>query len=108
MKTPSGALAFAALSLFGLGGLVVTGRWQAAAGTPGGPPDLAPGTRIYQLDATSDSHNALDSLAVTAPIEVLEVRGAWARVKVPTLPYGPVWLNFDQLVYYRTTRGDER
>jgi hypothetical protein len=108
MNLPSGALAFAALSLFGLGGLAVTGRWQAEAAAPGGPPELSPGARIYQLDATSDSHNALDSLSVTAPIEVLEVRGAWARVKVPTLPYGPVWLNFDQVVYYRTTRGDER
>jgi hypothetical protein len=67
------------------------------------PPDIVPGTKIYQIDVTADSRNALASLAVTEPILVKEVRGPWVLVEVPGLPHGAVWLNFEQVVYYRTT-----
>lgn len=102
----SGTLA--TLALLGIAGLVAIDARQEPLAAEAGPPDLRAGTKIYALDASADSRGVLTALAVTAPLEVLEMRGSWAHVKLPNQPYGPVWLNFDQVVYYRTTRGDQR
>jgi hypothetical protein len=104
----SGAIPLATLALLGFAGLVAVDARQEPPVAQEGPPDLRAGTKIYALDATADSRGVLTALAATAPLEVLEVRGSWAQVRLPNLPYGPVWLNFDQVVYYRTTRGDQR
>jgi hypothetical protein len=88
----------------GLVGMVsANSRQSAELGTP---PDLAPGTKIYQIDVTADSHNVLASMPVTEPIVVKDLRGGWIFVEVPDLPHGPVWLNTAQVVYYRTTKSN--
>ena len=64
------------------------------------PPDINPGTKLYRVTVTNPQ--ALPGLPPTAPLEILETRGGWARVESPSLANDPFWLNLNELVRYQT------
>jgi hypothetical protein len=93
--------------LWAIGGavaaLVVT-LALGAAGPPTGdlPPHLTAGKTFYGIVFAQPDASPLGPLSATTPIKVLGSEGSWYLLEVPRQPRGPVWVNMDLVVSYRT------
>jgi len=62
------------------------------------PPGVEAGKTLYRVQTRSDT---LQAIAGTTPLEVLETRGAWVLVESNGIDFGPIWLNFDEVLHYK-------
>jgi hypothetical protein len=80
--------------------------WLASAASPAVPPDLPRqlkvGGTIFGFDVLSGGGKGLSSLSPDSPVTIREVRGGWFLVDYPTQKTGPVWVNSDMIVSFRT------
>lgn len=66
-------------------------------------PFLSPGRNVYGLVLDEpDGTRSLPEVGFVEPIKIVGVRGHWALLEVRGQTRGPVWVNFDQVVSYRT------
>ena len=63
------------------------------------PPGIEPGKKIYWVQTRSDT---LKAVVGPTPVEIIETRGAWALVNSSGINFGPIWLNFDEVLHYKT------
>lgn len=84
------------------GALFAAGR--PAPALPDAPPDVAVGTELYDVQFSLRTQELFPSLTPARPLEVKAVRGSWLLLEVPGVPRGPLWVNFDQVISYKTSR----
>jgi len=66
------------------------------------PPHVEPGTIIYGLELSLPTSEVLPGVGPATGIRILGNSGKWYLVETPEQPRGPQWINFDQVVSYRT------
>lgn len=69
---------------------------QAAA------PYVTGGAKIWGLRLAGTQTTAVESLSDQQFVEIIGAEGSWALVKHQGQTRGPVWINFDQALTYRT------
>lgn len=63
------------------------------------PPGISAGQKLYWVQTRAPS---LQALASTTPVEIIETRGSWCLIDSNGINFGPIWLNFDQVLHYKT------
>lgn len=66
------------------------------------PPHVGPGTTIYGLELSLPTGEVLLGIGPATGVRILGNTGKWYLVETPEQPRGPQWINFDQVVSYRT------
>jgi len=66
------------------------------------PPHVVPGALIYGVEFDRPTDQVLPGTGPVTPIEIIGNQGNWFLVETPSQPRGPQWINFDQVVSYRT------
>lgn len=67
-------------------------------------PHVYEGMTIYGLQTTFDVEAALPGMTPFVGVRILGTEGRWALVEYPSQTRGPAWVNFDQVISYRTDR----
>lgn len=90
--------------VFGAFSIALIGLLASAGPSPDGrPPHVDAGVSLYGLEL-ANATGVLTGVGPTTEVKVLESRGSWCLVEHPNQPRGPQWVNFDQVVSYRTRR----
>lgn len=66
------------------------------------PPDLQAGSKVFGLVLAIPTGDVLPGVLPTTEVKVVASRGKWLLLETPNQPRGPQWVNFDQVVSYRT------
>ena len=66
------------------------------------PPHVSAGVHIYGLELTRPTDEVLPGIGPATAVKVLGNEGKWYLLETPNQPRGPVWVNFDQVLSYRT------
>jgi len=82
--------------------LALTLGWERPAAVTDAPPDVGSGTELFELETSRPLNTLFPGVGPSQALKVKSVRGSWVLVEVPGQPRGPVWLNFDQVIHYRT------
>jgi len=86
-----------------LAGATVTAALLGAGRAPNDlPPHVDPGTVIYGLELSLTTSEVLQGVGPATGVKILGNTGRWYLVETPDQPRGPQWINFDQVVSYRT------
>jgi hypothetical protein len=85
----------------GLALVLLVGALTLGARTQGGglPPGVRPGVKLYYVQT---SNREAFWVPPTTPVEVRATDGRWVQVSSNAIDRDPLWLNFDQVVQYRT------
>lgn len=77
--------------------------WRPAPAQEEVAPFLTNGKLVYGLVLNEpDTARSLPDVGVVEPMKIVGVQGHWALLEVRGQTRGPVWINFDQVVSYRT------
>lgn len=91
-------------ALLAAGALFASGRQEAEPEARFLPDDIEKGTKLYELELSRPTAEILPGATPLLPVEVKELRDPWVLVEVRGLRGGPVWLNFEHVLRYRTSR----
>lgn len=70
--------------------------------TVGAAPYVTGGTKIWGLRLAGLQTTAVETLGDQQFVEIIGTEGSWALVRHQGQTRGPVWINFDQALTYRT------
>ena len=65
-------------------------------------PFVVPEGAIYGLQLSHPTRELFPTLRPIDPVKILGTQGRWALVGFQGLTRGPIWLNFDHVISYRT------
>jgi hypothetical protein len=95
------------LSSMALGAiLALSGTWLLSAMEPapsglqaGG---LVAGSKVFGFNLLKGEGSGIKGLTDASPVAVRERSGRWALIEFPSLTTGPVWVNTDLVISYRS------
>ena len=70
----------------------------------GVPSDIKVGTQLFNLQLVRSTGSVLPGAAITAPVDVKEIRGSWIAVTYTGGQGKTNWVNFEHVIAYRTKR----
>jgi hypothetical protein len=65
-------------------------------------PFVVPERAIYGLELSVPTRDLFPTLRSIDPVNIIGVEGKWALVGFRGLTRGPIWINFDHVISYRT------
>ena len=66
--------------------------------------ELRAGGSVFGLNLVKGTGDPLSGLTSNTPVKIRDVKGDWVQVDFPSMKTGPVWLNMNNIVSYRTGR----